>query len=677
MHRIVRVGLFSIGILLLLLHGSSSRAQESPAQRHAMATNALKRVALEMSERSLREVTTLQDWNTRRPVLRRQLLDMLGLDPLPRRTPMRPRVTGHLQRENYRIEKIVFQSMPGLYVTGNFYVPNGAAGPLPAILYLCGHAPHPRGAKVHYQDRAQWFASNGFACFIIDTLEFGEVPGIHHGTHDLNMWHWLSLGYTPAGVEVWNAMRALDYLETRPEVDPRKIGLTGISGGGAITWYTAAVDERVAAAAPVCSTITYGSQAANWRAAGQCDCIYYHNTYALDFPVVAALIAPRPLLMINGRKDADFPPDGYRQVYARAQRIFDLQGALEQIGEFDAEVGHTDAPEFLQAARQWMQRWLQKTTPPYDPRTPPAEPAEALACLSALPADATNYRIHNEFTRPAQPKASYSRRSWDKRRAELIAALNEKVFRWFPANPLPFETKAGRNDGGWATRYASYKEVSFQSEEGARVRAQLFTPTNSTATTPVLIYAKRPGDSIYFMDLDELLPILGRWTVLILHPRFTEVPISAAEYRNIAMTAAWTGRTIPSMQIWDMLRAIEWLHKEETVKPATLSIYAKGEMAAAALYAALLDPRVTRTILNDPPASHWNGSPLLNILRVTDLAEVAGALAPRTLVTLRPPPASWSLTKKLYQLNRASAQYQHTASLPEALRIWENTLHKE
>ena len=99
---------------------------------------------------------------------------------------------------------------------------------------------------------------------VLDTLEFAEVAGPHHGTHNLHMWHWLSLGYTPAGVEVWNAIRALDYLETRPEVDMKRIGLTGISGGGAMTWYTAAVDERIAAAAPSCSTFTWGSQAEHW-----------------------------------------------------------------------------------------------------------------------------------------------------------------------------------------------------------------------------------------------------------------------------------------------------------------------------------------------------------------------------------------------------------------------------
>ncbi len=336
--------------------------QEATAGRQEAATNRLREVAAEISARALQDIHTLEDMQRARPELRRQLLDMLGLDPLPERTPMQVKITGTLDRPLYRIEKIVFQSLPGLYVTGNFYVPSDATQPLPTILYLCGHRPDPLGAKVGYQDRAAWFAAHGFACLILDTLEFGEVAGIHHGLHDLNMWHWLSLGYTPAGTEVWNAIRALDYLETRPEVDAARIGLTGISGGGGITWYTAAVDDRVAAAAPVCSTITFGTQAKHWRAFGQCDCIYYHNTYQMDFPVVGALIAPRPLLILSGRQDPDFPPDGYHEVFRRAKRVFDLQagGDSDRIREVDDEVGHTDAPLFLREARQWMWRWLKE-----------------------------------------------------------------------------------------------------------------------------------------------------------------------------------------------------------------------------------------------------------------------------------------------------------------------------
>jgi cephalosporin-C deacetylase-like acetyl esterase len=325
---------------------------------------------------------------------------MLGLDPLPERTPLHARITGTLDRPEYRIEKVVFQSSLDLYVTGNFYIPKDGQLPLPTILYLCGHSPHPQGAKTQYQDRTQWFAAHGYAVLVLDTLEFAEVEGPHHGTHNLRLWHWLSLGYTPAGVEVWNAIRALDYLETRREVDMKRIGLTGISGGGAMTWYTAAVDERIAVAAPSCSTFTYGSQAEHWLASGQCDCIYYINTYGWDFPMVGALIAPRPLIILSGQKDTILPPDGYDAAFQRAKRVYDLYGS--------------------------------------------------------------------------------------------------------------------------SAKYAEFMEVTFATEEGVRIRAQLYQPKNSHGETPLLVHVKRPGDSFYSSDFDERLPVLDRAFVLVVEPRFTD-----------------------------------------------------------------------------------------------------------------------------------------------------------
>jgi cephalosporin-C deacetylase-like acetyl esterase len=652
-------------------------AQETAAQRHEMATNQLKRIAAEMSARCLSDIRTLDDWKQPRPELRRQLREMLGLDPLPARTPLKAQITGQLERDAYRIEKVVFQSLPGFYVTGDFYVPKDAAPPRPTVLYLCGHSPHPLGAKVEYQDRALWFAAHGFPCLVLDTLEFGEVAGIHHGTHNLNLWPWLSLGYTPAGVEVWSAMRALDYLETRPEVDQRRIGLTGISGGGAITWYTAAVDERVAAAAPVCSTFTFGSQAALWIAAGQCDCIYYHNTYLWDFPIVGALIAPRPLLILSGQKDTIFPPDGYHEAFQRAKRVYDLYagGDSDRIREVDDNVTHSDPPLFLREARQWMQRWLKgdPTPLPEAADTLSKERPEDLACLPRLPADAINYRVQNQFTAPASLKKPASRTAWDRRRLELAAQLKDKVFRWFPTQPIPFETKVSQSSGGYMPKYADYREVSFQSEKGVRIRAQLLAPKHRSSAAPLLIYVKRSGDSIYAMDMDELLPLLGRYTVLILNPRFTEQSMSAAEYTDVERTAAWVGRTVAAMQVWDMVRAVHWAADEEKLPASAISLYGKGEMGILALYAGLFDERVKQVILNDPPASHRQGPALLNVLRVTDIPEAAGAFTPRRLVSLTKLPEAFAFTQHIYRLQRAASQIVQSGSLPEALEIWNQT----
>ena len=660
---------------LLLLAPLTAQGQENAARRHERAIEHLKKTAAEMSSRCLADIHTLDEWKEKRPSLKRGLLYMLGLDPLPERTPLKAEIKGTLERAEYRIEKLVYQSLPGLYVTGNFYLPKKPAPPLPTVLYVCGHSPHPLGAKVSYQDRAIWFAEHGYACLVLDTLEFGEVAGIHHGTHDLNLWNWLSMGYSPIGVEVWNAMRALDYLESRPEVDKTRIGMTGISGGGAVTWFTAAADDRIAAAAPVCSTYTFGSQAAHWVAAGQCDCIYVHNTFLEDFPVVGALIAPRPLLICSGRKDIDFPPDGYHEVFTRAKRIYDLHGGSDRIREVDDDVGHSDIPLFLKEARQWMQRWLRNDATPVEIEPSPKaqrETPEDLACLAKPPADAVNARIHDTFIPLARTKTWTKLEDWNGRREELAKELKEKVFRWFPRERIPFATQVGRDKGGWANRYADYKDVVFDSEPGVPVRARVLTPRKLTPETPLLLYVKRPGDSIHPLDLDELLPVLGRYTVVILYPRLAEHPLTPLEHAEIERSAAWIGRTIASMQVWDTLRAVEWIVAEEKIPMSSLAFYGKGETGILGLYAAILDPRIREVVLKDPPESHRQGPALLNVLRVTDIAEAAAACAPRKVTVLGRTPTAFEFTKGIYALHGRPGALAAAASLPDALEVWKH-----
>jgi hypothetical protein len=371
--------------------------------------------------------------------------------------------------------------------------------------------------------------------------------------------------------------------------------------------------------------------------------------------------------MISGQKDDDFPPDGYHEVFQRSKRIYDLYAAetneknSDRVRELDDEVGHTDAPKFRRAAREWMRRWLQNVTEPLPetPDDPALESAADLACLEQLPADAINDRIHNQFTRTAAPKNWL--RPGPGRRAEIIDGLKEKVFRWFPTDEIPFETQIARNTGGWVARYAQYKDVTFQTEVGVQIRAQLLSPTNSLASNPLLLYVKRPGDSIYPMDFDELLPVLGRCTVLILNPRFTERSLTAAEYRDLEMSAPWSGRTVAAMQTWDILRALEWIFAEEKLNPSSLSIYGKNEMGVLALYAALLDARVTEVILSNPPSSHWQGPALLNVLRVTDFPEVASALGKGRVISLTKIPSNFRARRA-----ESLSQALHLSRLPAA-----------
>ncbi|MEE2813088.1 MAG: acetylxylan esterase, partial [Verrucomicrobiota bacterium] len=133
-----------------------------------------------LAARCLTDIKTLADWNMRKDKYRQQMHEMLGLDPMPARTPLKAVVTGKIQHKDFEVWKVHYQSMPRLYVTGNLYVPKGLAKPAPTILYVCGHGGVKKdgisyGNKVHYQHHGIWFARNGYVCLVIDTLQLGEI----------------------------------------------------------------------------------------------------------------------------------------------------------------------------------------------------------------------------------------------------------------------------------------------------------------------------------------------------------------------------------------------------------------------------------------------------------------------------------------------------------------------
>ena len=196
-----------------------------------------------------------------------------------------------------------------------------AERPAPTILYVCGHGNVVEdgvsyGSKVTYQHHPAWFAEHGYVCLILDTLQLGEIQGLHHGTYRHG--HVVVAGprlHARPGSSCGTPCAALDYLETRPEVDPKRIGVTGRSGGGATSWWVAAADDRVQAVVPVAGIADLYAHVFEGRPgrlkngviAGHCDCMYMVNTYRWDFPQVAALVAPRPLLLGQQRHRRHLP----------------------------------------------------------------------------------------------------------------------------------------------------------------------------------------------------------------------------------------------------------------------------------------------------------------------------------------------------------------------------------
>lgn len=579
--------------------------------------------ARRVTDRAAAELATREGWEKVREARRREMRDMLGLDPLPARTPLNVRITGKIERPEYTIEKIAFESLPKVYVTGNLYVPKKRDGRLPTVVYVCGHSLSPYGAKAMYQRHGITFAKNGYVCFILDPIQIAETFALHHGVINQEMYDWYASGYTPAGVEVWNAMRAADYLETRPEVDRDRLGITGRSGGAAMSWFAGVVDERFKVVAPIMGISTYAANVAANTQRHHCDCMFAINTYLHDMMAQGALIAPRPLLMAHGRKDVLFPVAGYEEFERRIGELYGAYGAPEKFKNIVVDTAHADSDFLRGEAVKWFDRFLKgaaSSEPVLDYKD---EPAEALAVFGGSPpADAQNFRVHEFFTTARQGKLS---------RDELLTALRTKVLRAFPAEAPALEVRRAPGPRGW-------ESAEFSPETGITVRGLW-----RTGRGPALLYVASDGEDPGAIQ-DTLRQTLASRdiAVLVVYPRGVgEIGWEKSFWKDTLRNSMHLGRTVDSMRLWDVLRASEALRVLAGAKPERVTVLGKGAAGALGLYAAVLDNKIDQVMLLDPPESHREGPIFLNVLRYTDLPQVAGLIAPRRLIFYGHMPAAY------------------------------------
>ncbi|RME93638.1 MAG: acetylxylan esterase [Verrucomicrobia bacterium] len=585
--------------------------------------------------------------------LRQELRDMLGLHPWPPRRPLHATVTGRIEKEDFVVEKLHFQSLPGLYVTANLYLPRKLDEPVPGVLYLCGHSRQVRegvsfGNKTGYQHHGIWFARHGYACLMIDTLQLGEIQGVHHGTHHLGRWWWNTRGYTPAGVETWNGIRALDYLQSRPEVDPERLGVTGRSGGGAYTWFVAALDERVKVAAPVAGLTDLRNHIVDGAIEGHCDCMFFLNTRRWDFPILAALILPRPLLIANSDQDPIFPLDGVLRVFWQAWR---LPSNPERLGLAITSGPHKDTPELQRAVFEWFNRWLQANSAPVEDLPEPLfDPAE-LRVFDQLPADERNTTIDQTFVpRATMPEGPLSPAAEQRRLRDWFNALRSELARGWPAKSLVAgQARSGELLGwakdrgvllGWVPVHETFQVPLLQLDSVKRLHTRL--PDRGLVLRPgpirVVVCDQPAWEQLGRWLREHLEPTpngLSRLDALFLPPTGAEaepetgwLETQLAAETTIAFLAprgvgptAWSGdertrvhirrrfmllgQTVDSMRVWDITQALEWL-KAGRFWDCVLA--ARGPMAMDTLLAALLVPNTPNLELDDLPAS-WEEAP--------------------------------------------------------------------
>ena len=292
---------------------------------------------------------TKDEWLGRAEQLRRQILVAAGLWPMPDKCPLNARIFDKVDRADYTVEKVYFESYPGFYVTGNLYRPGRGDGPYPAI--ACPHGHWSRGRLEDAEGgsvpgRCINFARQGFVAFAYDMVGYNDSGQVKHrfGSTREAMW-----AIHPLGLQLWNSIRVLDFLSSLPDVDADRLGCTGASGGGTQTFLLSAVDDRVKVAAPV-NMISAHFQ-------GGCLC---ENAPGLRFGTcnveVGAMMAPRPLLMVSAT--GDWTDETPRIEYPAIRSVYELFGAQDKVHCVQIDAGHNYNKASREAVYAWFGKWL-------------------------------------------------------------------------------------------------------------------------------------------------------------------------------------------------------------------------------------------------------------------------------------------------------------------------------
>ncbi len=631
---------------LMLGVGVASQAQEAPKpEQQFLAFIKSQGAALRANDNPPADAA---DWQQRRNKLRENLLKAWGGFP---ETPceLAPRKLGEIQRDGYRVEKLVFQTRTGVWMTANAYVPDKAkTEKVPAILHVHGHWAGAKQDRV-VQSRCIGSVKHGFFVLVVDAMGAGERGinkklGEYHG--EMTGATLFPIGLPLSGMQVYENMRAVDYLQTRPEVDGKHIGITGASGGGNQTMYAGAFDERFGCVVPTCSVGTYDS----YLGAACCMCEVVPGAVRFtEEGDVLGLAAGRGAMITSATRDAfQFSVGEAKKTFARVESLAKLLGKPDGVKHTIIESGHDYNQAMREAMYGWMTRHLKGTgdgSPLPDPEIKTEEP-ESLRCF---PGDS---RPDDYLTIPRFAGAE-ARRLLENRKApdSLDAWKTEKTARIKALDTVL---------GGATPRAVKATDVlelaegetvilSVESEPGIKLSV-LLRGVPQTSQPPkvnrlaVLLDLEQSVDKT--LGGEQAIKLLADgWAVAVLELRATgrlALPsdkIGNAPDHNSAEWSLWIGRPLLGQWTWDVRRVLDVLAGRLSKLPSEVMLVGNGTAGPVALCAAALDERITHAVTINSLASYVTNEPYRNqrlglmvpsILRdVGDIPHIAALIAPR------------------------------------------------
>ncbi len=607
---------------------------------------------LDRRETEISHLKTKSDWLARQKKVRELFTKVIG--QFPEKTPLNAKVVGVVQKENFKVEKIIYESQPNFYVTAAMYIPNNITEKRPAIIYTCGHSILGIRDNI-YQQVCMNLANKGFIVFAFDPVSQGErmqyfsdeigksVIGGCTSEHSYEGTQCFLIGASLAKYMIWDGIRAVDYLLTRPEVDPSRIGITGRSGGGTQSSYIAAFDPRIKAAAPE-NYITSFKRL--WDTIGPQDAeqMFFHGiANGLDHADLLEVRIPKPALQITTTRDF-FSIQGSRETEKEVEKAYKIFGKSENFHRVEDDAVHESTKKNREALYKFFQKNLN------------------------LPGNSVDEKV--EYLTPEEFKITETGQVITSLGGETIFSLNKKeAVKEIDNNArtkdiiesakkiVGYEKPENNGDAIFTGRYDHEKFVIekyfINGETNAPIPFLLFIPKKITASP--IVYLNPKGKSA---KIDEIEWFVKRGhTVLaadlIGFGEMNQYVFSKSMFSNYGEISdpQWggpvvTGVSLVGIHASDIYRLGRFLNQKKGLKGEDIYALAKGDICPALVHAAAFENLFSKIVLIAPIGSYasfvtnrfYKVNPMFpfipGVLSKYDLPNLEATLAPRKLVII-------------------------------------------
>jgi hypothetical protein len=569
----------------------------------------------------------------------------------PAKSDLNARTVSSFEYAGLRVETIIFESLPGRYVTANLYLPANLSGKVPVAIEFCGH-----GLNGKIPDgTAPVLALNGIAVLVVDPIGQGErlqlidekgAPLTRGATteHTLLNAGLNLLGTSLAAQEFWDNHRALDYLLTRPDIDGDKIGVFGSSGGGTQTAYFIGLDERIKVSA-ICSFFSQRERTFELQGASDgCQHIPYEGREQLELADFALMSAPKPVLILSGKYDfVDLW--GAQQGFAQLKKAYTVLGVPDRADMLIVETGHGLGAEKRERLIAWFRQWLgspeKATVASQGIAAGQARNDNAFYCTpthqvntaydDALDCMKENVQKYSALEEQRQKFLKQGKASVEKKVKELLGLAPDAA----PLNITPGQHEAGRE----------YEQYKFQliREGEMPVPCVVIIPNSATEKSPVRLVLSESGKNTFLSEFTNITAALADETILIAadlrgkgettDPAFyNDAKYWNFEYRN-AMISLHIGKPVLGQRVQDLLTILDFCSTQKELKGHPIQVRAEGIYGPVVIHAAFLDNRIAsadinrsirtwKTCLSDPMQHDMYSNVLYGVLNYYDLPDL-------------------------------------------------------